>query len=110
MHKYFIVSNGGIYYQTAPFNGWYSITEIARDFLDKQRHDLTEAAAVGCNIPRTKLGIRRDDAQLEMYKAILHSFAKTSVSIVDHHTASESIFDFCKDEISKRKKCPAGWV
>ena len=104
------VDIGGIYYQTTPFNGWYSITEIARDFLDKQRYDLAEAVAAACNIPRTKLRIWRDDVQLQMHRAILHSFTKNSVSIVDHHTASESFLDFYKDEISKRKKCPADWV
>ena len=48
---------GGTCYQTYPFNGWYSITEIARDFLDKQRHNLTEVVAAACDIPRSKIGI-----------------------------------------------------
>ena len=100
------VDIGGIYYQTSPFNGWYAITEISRDLLDKQRYDMAEAVAIVCDIPRTTLSVWRDDAQLQLHKAILHSFAKESISIVDHHTASNSFLDFYHDEIKKRKKCP----
>lgn len=43
-----IISNmdlqiGGITYPTAPFNGWYMVTEIAvRNFTDSYRYDLLE--------------------------------------------------------------------
>lgn len=100
------VDIGGIYYQTCPFNGWYVATEIGRDFLDRQRYDLAEAVAVACGIQRTKLSVWRDDAQLQMHKAILHSFSKTSTTVVDHHTASESFMSFYEEEIKKRRKCP----
>ena len=104
------VDIGGIYYQTCPFNGWYQVTEIGRDFLDKQRYDLAEAVAIACGIKRSKIGVWRDDVQLQIHKAILHSFAKASVSLVDHHTASDSFIDFHREEIGKRGKCPADWV
>jgi len=86
------------------------VTEIGRDLLDKQRYNLAKAVAIACNIPRTKLDLWMDDAQLQMHRAILHSFAKASVSLVDHHTASDSFIDFMEDEIRERKKCPADWV
>ena len=104
------VDIGGIIYQTCPFNGWYQITEISRDLLDKQRYDLAEAIAIVCDIPRTTLSLWRDDVQLQLNKAILHSFAAQSVSTVDHHTASEMFLEFYHDEIKKRSKCPADWV
>jgi nitric oxide synthase oxygenase domain/subunit len=104
------VDIGGVYYQTCPFNGWYQVTEIGRDFLDKQRYDLAEAVAIACGIQRSKIGVWRDDVQLQVHKAILHSFAKASVSLVDHHTASDSFIDFHKEEIGKRGKCPADWI
>ena len=104
------VDIGGVYYQTAPFNGWYQVTEIGRDFLDKQRYDLAEAVAVACGIQRSKIGVWRDKVQCQLHEAILHSFAKASVSLVDHHAASDSFVDFHKEEISKRGKCPADWV
>ena len=104
------VDIGGVYYQTCPFNGWYQVTEIGRDLLDKQRYDLAEAVAVACGIQRSKIGVWRDRVQVEVHNAILHSFAKASVSLVDHHTASESFIDFHKEEISKRGRCPADWV
>ena len=46
----FGIDLGGVYYQSIPFNGWYQITEISRDLLDKQRYDMTEAVAKACNI------------------------------------------------------------
>eukprot|EP00560_Eucampia_antarctica_P003773 CAMPEP_0197831986 /NCGR_PEP_ID=MMETSP1437-20131217/12885_1 /TAXON_ID=49252 ORGANISM="Eucampia antarctica, Strain CCMP1452" /NCGR_SAMPLE_ID=MMETSP1437 /ASSEMBLY_ACC=CAM_ASM_001096 /LENGTH=1175 /DNA_ID=CAMNT_0043435141 /DNA_START=197 /DNA_END=3721 /DNA_ORIENTATION=- len=101
---------GGIIYQTCPFNGWYQITEISRDLLDAQRYNLAEAVAMACDIPRTTVSVWRDDVQLQMHRAILHSFALQSVSTVDHHTASEQFLDFYKSEIQKRKRCPADWV
>ena len=104
------VDIGGIMYQTCPFNGWYQITEISRDLLDKQRYDLAEAIAIVCDIPRTTLSVWRDDVQLQLHKAILHSFAAQSVSTVDHHTASEMFLEFYHGEIKKRSKCPADWV
>ena len=104
------VDIGGVFYQTCPFNGWYQVTEIGRDLLDKQRYDLAEAVAVACGIQRSKIGVWRDRVQVEVHNAILHSFAKASVSLVDHHTASESFIDFHKEEISKRGRCPADWV
>ena len=104
------VDIGGVFYQTCPFNGWYQVTEIGRDLLDKQRYDLADAVAVACGIQRCKIGVWRDRVQVEVHNAILHSFAKASVSLVDHHTASESFIDFHKEEISKRGRCPADWV
>ena len=104
------VDIGGVVYQTCPFNGWYAVTEIGRDFLDRQRYDLADAVAVACDIPRTVLNVWRDDVQLQVHRAILHSFAKHSVSIVDHHTASNSFLEFFQGEIKARGKCPADWV
>jgi len=104
------VDIGGVMYQSCPFNGWYAITEIGRDILDKQRYDLAHAVSVACGIPRTTLAVWKDDVQLQVHRALLHSFAKHSVSIVDHHTASNSFVDFYKEEIKARGKCPADWV
>lgn len=37
---------GGITYPTAPFNGWYMVTEIAvRNFTDTYRYNLLEKVA-----------------------------------------------------------------
>jgi len=101
---------GGVVYQTCPFNGWYQCTEISRDLLDKQRYNLSDAVAIACDIPRKTSTCWKDDVQLQVHKAILHSFAAKGVSIVDHHTASDLFMEFHRSEISKRKKCPADWV
>ena len=85
---------GGVLYQTCPFNGWYQITEIARDILDVQRYNLADAVATVCDIERTKANVWKDDVQLQVHKAIMHSFATHGISIVDHHTASDLFVEF----------------
>ena len=77
------------------FNGWYPVSEIGRDLPDKQRNNLATAVGIACT---TKLDLWMDDAQLQMHRVILHSFAKGSVSLVDHHTASNFFVDFMEDE------------
>jgi len=97
-------------YQTCPVNGWYAATEIGRDILDKQRYDMAHAVSIACNIPRTTLAIWKDGIQLQVHKAILHSFAKRSISIIDHHSASNSFQEFFQEEVKARGKCPGDWV
>lgn len=68
------------------------------------------SVSIACDIPRTILNVWKDDVQLQVHRAILHSFAKHSVSIVDHHTASNSFKEFYKEEIKQRGKCSADWI
>jgi nitric-oxide synthase len=96
----------GVHYQTTPFNGWYQITEIARDLLDRQRYDLAEVVAAACDISKTTLSLWRDDVQLQVHKAILHSFAEKSISCADHHAAGEAFMDFYSTEVEKQGECP----
>ena len=42
----------------------YSITEIGRDILDKQRYNLADAVAIACGIERKVLNLWRDDVQV----------------------------------------------
>lgn len=51
----------------------------------------------------------KDKVLLEMNLAVLHSFQKTNVTIIDHHSASESFMIFMKNEIRLRGGCPADW-
>jgi nitric oxide synthase oxygenase domain/subunit/sulfite reductase alpha subunit-like flavoprotein len=102
------VDIGGIHYQTAPFNRFYQVTEIARNLLDRQRYNLAQAVAIACDIPQTKQSpLWKDEAQLELHKAILSSFFEQSVSSVDHHTASQAFSDFYAAEMKERGTCPA---
>lgn len=40
----------------------------------------------------------KDRALVEMNAAVLHSFQQSGVTIVDHHTASDSFMKHCENE------------
>ena len=52
----------------------------------------------------------KDRVALEMNTAILHSYQKHGVSIVDQHTVSEQFQMHFKNEMKERGGCPADWV
>lgn len=82
---------GGHSYSAAPFSGWYMGTEIgSRNLGDTARYDaLPRVAAVFGLDTRSQATLWRDRALVELNRAVLHSYAKAGVTIVDHHTASE---------------------
>ena len=94
-HALPVISNmrleiGGISYPAAPFNGWYMGTEIgARNLGDEGRYHLlpTVAHHMGLDI-RSHRSLWKDRALVELNVAVLFSFARAGVTIVDHHTAS----------------------
>ena len=47
---------------------------------------------------------------LELNKAVLYSYKKAGVSIVDHFTQADQFMDHMKDEVKVRGGCPADWV
>ena len=51
-----------------------------------------------------------DRVALELNAAILHSFAKSGISIVDQHSASEQFIIHFRNEMRERGGCPADWV
>ena len=52
----------------------------------------------------------KDKAMLEMNVAVLYSYQKAGVTIVDHHSASESFIKHMQTEYKQRGGCPADWV
>ncbi|KAJ6598491.1 Nitric oxide synthase, inducible, partial [Pseudolycoriella hygida] len=103
---------GGIEFTAAPFNGWYMGTEIgARDLCDKQRYNLLpvfgEKMGVSIEDP---ISLWQDEVLLEVNRAVLHSFAKAGVTLVDHHTASQQFLQHMENETKNRGGCPADWV
>lgn len=116
-HALPVISNmrleiGGISYTAAPFNGWYMGTEIgARNLGDVNRYNLLPVIAehMGLDI-RSDRTLWKDRALVELNVAVLHSFAKHKVTIVDHHTASRQFM--CHEELEKQagRMVPAHWV
>ncbi|WP_418041828.1 nitric oxide synthase oxygenase [Paenibacillus xylanilyticus] len=103
---------GGISYPAAPFNGWYMETEIgARNLADTFRYNKLPAvaAALGLNTS-SETTLWKDRALVELNVAVLHSFKKAGVSIVDHHTAASQFALFEQREAKAGRELTGDWV
>ena len=102
---------GGLKYTAAPFNGWYMVTEVAtRNFGDESRYNLLPkiAEAMGIDIS-TEETLWRDHALAAINLAVLHSFKRSRISMVDHHTAAASFASWYPNELQTRGYCPGNW-
>ncbi len=102
---------GGINYTAAPFNGWYLGTEIgARNLSDKDRYNLLPIIAekMGLN-QKYESTLWRDKALVELNIAVLYSFEKAGVRIVDHHTASNNFVHYEEKEKELGHKVTGEW-
>ncbi len=102
---------GGIRYTAAPFNGWYMGSEIAtRNLADENRYNQLPVVA-----RRMGLDTRRDDslwrdrALVEINVAVLHSFRKAGVTMVDHHTETRHFVCFERREEQHGRPVYADW-
>ncbi|PYZ92327.1 nitric oxide synthase [Salipaludibacillus keqinensis] len=102
---------GGIRYPAAPFNGWYMGTEIgARNFADESRYNCLLAVAETMELDTSKAStLWKDRALVELNRAVLYSFQKVGVSIVDHHTAAEQFKKFEKNEQVANRELTGTW-
>ncbi|KAM3936048.1 nitric oxide synthase, inducible [Leptodactylus fuscus] len=103
---------GGIEFTACPFNGWYMGTEIGvRDFCDVQRYNVLEEVGRRMGLETHKLAsLWKDHAVVEINVAVLYSFHKHNVTIMDHHSAAESFMKHMENEYRLRGGCPADWV
>uniref|UniRef100_A0A8U7PAC7 Nitric oxide synthase n=1 Tax=Corvus moneduloides TaxID=1196302 RepID=A0A8U7PAC7_CORMO len=101
---------GGLEFTACPFNGWYMGTEIGvRDFCDAQRYNIMKEVGRRMGLETNKLSsLWKDRAVVEINVAVLHSFQ--NVTIMDHHSASESFLKYMQSEYRARGGCPADWV
>jgi nitric-oxide synthase len=116
-HALPVISNmhleiGGLGYPAA-FNGWYMGTEIGRNLGDQHRYNLlpTIAQRLGCNTQTTRT-LWLDQALVVLNQAIMYSFQKYGVTIVDHHRAATQFVAFLRDEqkCGREVSCDWGWV
>lgn len=106
----FSVHVGGINYGCMPFNGWYMDTEIMRDFLDEYRYNKMEEIAKVLNLDTSsEQTLWRDRVALELNTAILYSFQKAKVTMVDHQTASRQFLTHDLREKKAGRECPGDW-
>ncbi|WP_028776421.1 nitric oxide synthase oxygenase [Shimazuella kribbensis] len=103
---------GGINYVAAPFNGWYMGTEIgARNLADEDRYNLLPSVADIIGLNRgSNATLWKDRALVELNLAVLDSFKKAGVSIVDHHTAAQQFKAFEKNEQKSGRDLTGEWA
>lgn len=106
-----VLEMGGIRYTAAPFNGWYMGTEIgARNLADEERYNMLPKVAEIMNLDTTtNLSLWKDRALVELNAAVLHSYKKNNVSIVDHHTAAQQFKEFEKKEVACGRLVTGRW-
>ncbi|RVE54796.1 hypothetical protein evm_000563 [Chilo suppressalis] len=103
---------GGLQFTATAFNGWYMGTEIGcRNLSDSNRLNIIESVAMKMGLDTNSyVSLWRDRALVEVNIAVLHSFHRDNVSIVDHHSASEQFMKHLDNENKSRGGCPADWV
>ncbi|MCY0876503.1 MAG: nitric oxide synthase oxygenase [Firmicutes bacterium] len=102
---------GGLRFPTAPFNGWYTGTEIgARNLADTKRYNLLPQVAHLLGLPmHSDTTLWKDRALLELNIAVLHSFKAHGVTIVDHHTAAKQFAYFEELERDAGRELTGDW-
>ncbi|CAH0120443.1 MULTISPECIES: nitric oxide synthase oxygenase [unclassified Paenibacillus] len=103
---------GGISYTAAPFNGWYMGTEIgARNLADAARYNMLPTLAHRMGLaPAANATLWKDRALVELNIAVLHSFKKAGVGIVDHHTAAQQFKTFEEQERRAGRPLTGNWT
>lgn len=102
---------GGITYEAAPFNGWYMGTEIgARNLADVERYNMLPAIAKEMGLSTKPSLLWQDRALIELNHAVLESFKKQGVSIVDHHTAAQQFKLFEEQEEKNNRQVTGNWA
>ena len=103
---------GGVTFEAAPFNGWYMGTEIgARNLADVKRYnELPNVAQILGIKQEGNSSLWKDRALVELNVAVLHSFKKHGVSIVDHHTAAQQFKLFQQKEQQEQRDVTGNWT
>ena len=105
-----LLATGRELYPCAPFNGWYMGTEIgARNLGDEDRYNLLPVIAERLGIDCKRSPLWKDQALLVLNEAVLHSFEREGVRIVDHHSASREFLKFCNREEQAGREVQAEW-
>ncbi len=98
------MSIAGIDFTCCPFNGWFLDLEITRNLFD--RYDAVESM-LPCFPDLLKRKENNDSSYvdacfLELNRAVLHSFQKERMSMVDRATLSKQFKTHCARELEVR--------
>ena len=102
---------GGIQYTCMPFNGFYMGTEIGgRNFSDTYRYNMLPVIAEKMGLDRSSNdSLWKDFAIAELNLAVIHSFKKHGVRLIDHHTMTDYFMQFMADEQKCQRPVHADW-
>ncbi len=102
----FMMNLGGIKYPCAPFNGWFVSTEICRNLIERYQvsNHLARALKMDLNDP-----FLPQKVSTELEHAILYSFQRQGITIIDPLTVGKSFITHCKRERNCGRECPAQW-
>lgn len=92
---------GGIQYTVAPYNAFYTGAEIgARNLSDTYRYNMLPTIAKRMELDCShNMTLWKDAALVELNMAVLHSYKKHGVRIVDHHTMTDYFMRFAENEL-----------
>jgi len=102
---------GGIQYTAAPFNGFYMSTELgSQNFSSPDRYNMlpTIAERMGLDCSQSWT-LWKDLAMVEMNVAVLYSYKKQGVRMLDHHTLTDSLMRFADSEQRAGRSFYADW-
>jgi len=107
-----VLDAGGLKYPTTTFNGWYMGTEIAsRNLGDVGRYNVLPRIGEMMGLPTSNdRSLWRDRALVELNVAVLDSFERLNVRIVDHHSASKEFIDFEQREAREGRRVCGDWT
>jgi len=102
---------GGIQYPAAPFSGWYVSSEIgARNLSDTDRYNMLPVIAHRMGLStRRNSSLWKDRALVELNRAVLFSYERSGVYIVDHHTAAAQFVTHVDRESRCGRSVSADW-
>jgi nitric-oxide synthase, bacterial len=103
---------GGLQFTAAPSSGVYQGSEIGSfNLADPRRYNVLPAIAQALGLDTgAKNPLWRDQALVEVNRAVLHSFARAGVRIMDHHSLSASFQKFCTREAAQGRKVYGDWA
>lgn len=93
------------------FSGVYMGTEIgSRNLCDPYRYNILPEVAHRMGLDtRSEASLWRDKALVEVNVAVIHSYRRAGVTILDHHTASSDFMKFVEKEHSTGRQVHAEW-
>ena len=105
-----LLATGRELYPCAPFNGWYMGTEIgARNLGDDSRYNLLPVIAERLGLDSKRSPLWKDRSLVVINEAVLYSFEREGIRMVDHHSASREFLKFCSREEQAGREVQAEW-